>query len=172
MPDARPRDILSLHAAARPEKPAVVEDRPDGRRLRWSYAELNQRVNRLAHRMLALGVRARDRVIWCGMKSPEVGAMNHGARMIGPTAVPLNYRLSPEEAAYVVDNSDAVFAWADTDQAELFAGIRAAIPKVREVAVYGAGAPAPGQLDARRWLDEGEASEPVLQDALEASTMI
>src|SRR4030095_14163904 len=122
MPDARPRDILSLHAAARPEKTAVVEDRPDGRRLRWSYAELNQRVNRLAHRMLALGVRARDRVIWCGMNSPEVVAMTHAARKIGATAVPLNYRLSPEEAAYVVDNSDAASAWGGTATATLLRG--------------------------------------------------
>src|SRR4029450_6598388 len=146
MPDARPRDILSLHAAARPEKPAVVEDRPDGCRLRWTYAELNQRVNRLAHRMLALGVRARDRGVWWGMNSPEGVAMSHAARKSGPTEGPLNYRLAPEEAAYVVDNSDAVFAWVDTDQAELFAGIRAAIPKVREVAGDGAGSPRPGQL--------------------------
>ncbi len=171
MPEARPPDVLALHAAARPEKAAVIEDRPGGRILRWSYAELNQRSNRLAHRMLALGVRPRDRVIWCGMNSPEVVAMSHAARKIGATAVPLNYRLSPEEAAYVVDNSDAVFAWVDADQAGLFAGIRAAIGKVREVAVYGAGVPAAGQLDACGWLEDGDASEPAPPD-VDASTMI
>src|SRR5262245_12657614 len=170
MPEATPPDVLTVYAQAQPDKPAVIEDRP-GQQVRWSYAELNARTNRLARRMQALGVRAQDRVIWCGMNSPEVVAMTHAARKIGATAVPLNYRLAPEEAAYVVDNSDAVFAWVDADQAELFAGIRAAIPKVREVAVYGAGAPAAGQLDARRWLDQGEDSEPVAAE-IEASTMI
>jgi fatty-acyl-CoA synthase/long-chain acyl-CoA synthetase len=171
MPEARSLDVLALHASAKPQTPAVIDDRPDGRFLRWSYAELNQRSNRLAHRMLALGVRPLDRVIWCGMNSPEVVAMTHAARKIGATAVPLNYRLAPEEAAYVVDNSDAVFAWLDADHAELFAGIRPRLPKVRELAVYGGGAPAPGQLDARRWLEEGDASEPEAP-GLEASTMI
>src|SRR4029453_6399444 len=108
MPDARPRDILSLHAAARPEKPAVVEDRPDGCRLRGTYAELNQRVTRLAPRMLALGVRARDRVIWCGMNSPEVVAMTHAARKIRATAVPLNYRLAAAGGAYGAAHPAAV----------------------------------------------------------------
>jgi fatty-acyl-CoA synthase/long-chain acyl-CoA synthetase len=171
MPDARPPDVLALHAVARPEKPAVIDDRPDGRLVRWSYAELNERSNRLAHRMRALGVVPRDRVIWCGMNSPEVVAMTHAARKLGATAVPLNYRLAPEEAAYVVDNSDAVFAWVDAEQAALFAGIRSGIPKVREVAIYGDGAPGAGQLDARRWLEDGEASEPAAPDT-EASTMI
>ena len=171
MAEPRVPDLLTLHANARPEKLAVVDDRPGVPLTRWSYAELNARSNRLANRMLALGVRPRDRVIWCGMNSPEVVAVTHAARKIGATAVPLNYRLAPEEAAYVVDNSDAVFAWVDADQAELFAGIRAEIGKVREVAIYG-GAPAPGQLAAASWLDEGDASEPEAPDAGEASTMI
>jgi fatty-acyl-CoA synthase/long-chain acyl-CoA synthetase len=177
MPAARPPDPLALHAAAQPGKPAVIDDRPDGRAVCWSYRELNERANRLARRMLELGVGPRDRVVWCGMNSPEVVAMTHAARKIGATAVPLNYRLAPEEAAYVVDNSDAVFAWVDADHAELFAAIRPRVPKLREVAVYGAaaagaGAPvSPGQLDARRWLEEGDAAEPPPPD-FEAGTMI
>ena len=124
MSDPKPPDILAVYAGAQPDKAAVIDDRPDGRITRWSYAELNVRRNRLAHRMQALGVKPRDRVIWCGMNSPEVVAMSHAARKIGATAVPLNYRLSPDEAAYVVDNSDAVFAWVDADHADLFAGIQ------------------------------------------------
>jgi acyl-CoA synthetase (AMP-forming)/AMP-acid ligase II len=173
MSDPKPPDFLAVYAAAQPEKPAVIDDKPDGRMTRWSYAELNARTNRLAHRMQALGVKPRDRVIWCGMNSPEVVAMSHAARKIGATAVPLNYRLSPDEAAYVVDNSDAVFAWVDADQVDLFAGIRARIPKVRDVAIYG-GKPGAGQLDANGWLDEGDDSEPVVgeTEAAEAATMI
>ena len=171
MAEPRVPDLLTLHANARPDKLAVADDRQDGPVTRWSYAELNARSNRLANRMLALGIRPRDRVIWCGMNSPEVVAVTHAARKIGATAVPLNYRLAPEEAAYVVDNSDAVFAWVDADQAELFARIRPEIGKLREVAIYG-GHPAPGQLAAARWLEEGDASEPEAPEAVEASTMI
>jgi acyl-CoA synthetase (AMP-forming)/AMP-acid ligase II len=171
MAEPRVPDLLTLHATANPEKLAVVDDRPGTPTTRWSYAELNARSNRLGNRMLELGIRPRDRVIWCGMNSLEVVAMSHAARKIGATAVPLNYRLAPEEAAYVVDNSDAVFAWVDADQAELFARIRSEIGKVREVAIYG-GAPAAGQLAASRWLEEGDASEPEPPEAVEAATMI
>ena len=41
-------DFLALHAAAAPDKPAVIDDRPDGTFLQWTFAELNDRVNRLA----------------------------------------------------------------------------------------------------------------------------
>jgi fatty-acyl-CoA synthase/long-chain acyl-CoA synthetase len=116
-------------------------------------------------------VRARERILWCGMNSPEVVAMTHAARKLGATAVPLNYRLAPDEAAYVVDNSDSVFVWTDADHAELFAAIRAHVPKVREVAVFG-GAARAGQLDASRWLEEGSDAEPAVPAGEEASTMI
>lgn len=172
MREAKPPDLLALHAKAQPGKTALVDDRPGGRVLRWSYAELDARVNRLANHLLARGVRPGERVIWCGMNSPEVVAMSHAARKLGATAVPLNYRLAPEEAAYVVDNSDAVFVWTDADHAELFAAIRPQLPKVREVAVY-AGAARGGQLDAGRWLEDGNEAEPdPTGEVLEASTMI
>jgi len=171
MPDARPPDVLTLHAAAQPGKTAVIDDRPGGEVLRWSYAELEARANRLARRMVGLGIRPAERVIWCGMNSPGVVAVTHAARKIGATAVPLNYRLSADEAAYVVDDSDAVLAFVDADHAELFARIRPRIPKLREVAIYG-GAPAAGQLDARDWLEEGDPSPPDAPEATEARTMI
>jgi fatty-acyl-CoA synthase/long-chain acyl-CoA synthetase len=172
MPDAKPPDLLALHAAAQPGKLALVDDRPGAPVLRWSYAELNLRVNRLANQLLARGVRPGERVIWCGMNSPEVVALSHAARKVGATAVPLNYRLAPDEAAYVVDNSDAVLVWSDADQAELFAAVRPRIPKVREVAIF-AGPARPGQTDASGWLEAGDEAEPAPPGApAEASTMI
>ena len=43
--------------------------------------------------------------------------MGHAARKSGITSVPMNYRLSPDEAAYVTDNSDALVIWADAEYA-------------------------------------------------------
>ena len=61
MPETPP-DLLTLHATANPNKPALIDDRPDGTLLRWSYAELEERSNRLANVLLAQGVgRARPR---------------------------------------------------------------------------------------------------------------
>jgi fatty-acyl-CoA synthase/long-chain acyl-CoA synthetase len=165
-----PPDLLTLHAAANPTKPAVIDDRPDGTRLRWSYAELEARANRLAHVLLAHGLTPGDRVIWCGPNSPDAVALSHAARKVAATAVPLNYRFTPDEAAYVVDDCDAVFAWVDAEQAALFAEIRSRCPKLRHVAVFGGRARA-GQLDGERLLAAAASAAPP-RPAVEAQTMI
>jgi fatty-acyl-CoA synthase/long-chain acyl-CoA synthetase len=165
-----PPDLLTLHARSNPARPAVIEDRPDGSGLRWSYRELEERANRLAHVLLGHGVGPRDRVVWCGPNSADVVTMTHAARKIAATAVPLNYRFTPDEAAYVVDNCDAGFAWVDAEQAVLFREIAPRCPKLGAVAVFG-GRPGPGQLDAEKLLAGASAAAPV-RPAVEPQTMI
>ena len=62
------------------------------------------------------------KVVWCGQNSPGVVVMINAARKLGVTAVPLNYRLSDEEAAYVTDHCDATIVYVD---AEFGADVRA-----------------------------------------------
>jgi acyl-CoA synthetase (AMP-forming)/AMP-acid ligase II len=166
-------DILMAHAAAAPDKPAAIDDRPGGPVTSWSFAELNRQANRLANAMIGLGVRPGDKVVWCGMNSLGVVRMMHAARKAGATAVPLNYRLAPEEAAYVVDNCDAVLIYADAEFADLFAKIRADVPKVRHTLIYD-GPPAPEQLRAEDLLEAASDAEPEHESEREeqAATMI
>ncbi len=100
-------DILSIYAEAQPEKPGVIDDKPDGTVVTWTYAELEAQSNRVANLLLSLGSGPGKKIIWCGPNSPEVVAVINAARKIGAVAVPLNYRLTPEEAEYVVNHSDA-----------------------------------------------------------------
>jgi fatty-acyl-CoA synthase/long-chain acyl-CoA synthetase len=139
-------DYLTLHARAIPDKVAVIDDRPDGTLVRWTFAELERQANRLGHALRSLGAGRGDKVVWCGPNSPGVVRAIHGCRKIGAVAVPLNYRLTPEEAQYVVDDSDAVLALVDAEHAGTFAAIRDAIPKVRDVLVFG-GTPLARQRD-------------------------
>jgi fatty-acyl-CoA synthase/long-chain acyl-CoA synthetase len=164
-------DILTLHAQANPEKPAAIEDRPDGSVTTLSYDELNRASNRLANVFLGLGIQPRDKIVWCGMNSLGVVTATHAARKVKAVAVPLNYRLSPEEAAYVVDNSDAVAVYADAENADLFAKIRSEIPKVRQVLIFD-GAPGPDMLDCDALAAEASDAEPEIGSELEAGTMI
>jgi fatty-acyl-CoA synthase/long-chain acyl-CoA synthetase len=60
----------------------------------------------------------------------------NAARKLGATAVPLNYRLSDEEAAYVTDHCDAGVVYVDAAYADLFARIRPEVPKVSHVLVF------------------------------------
>ena len=41
--------------------------------------------------------------------------MTNAVRKIGAVGVPLNYRLTHEEASYVVDNSDSVVVFTDAE---------------------------------------------------------
>ena len=172
MAESRPPDILTLHARNAPAKLAVVHDRPGGAVTRWTFAELEDEANRLANALVGLGLKRGEKLVWCGQNSLGVVRVVHAARKVGAVAVPLNYRLTPEEAQYVVDNSDAVMAYVDAEYAPLFAKIRPMTPKLREVLVYD-GRPEAHQRDADALTAAASAAEPQITDAAEiAQTMI
>lgn len=137
-------DILSAYAASQPDKPAVIDDRPDGSIVSWSYADLEAESNRLGNALASLGVGRGQKVIWCGPNSPQVATVGNATRKIGAVAVPLNYRLTVEEARYIIGHSDAVAAYVDAEYAHLFAapdGQAAGRGSLRHVLVYGGPAP-------------------------------
>jgi fatty-acyl-CoA synthase/long-chain acyl-CoA synthetase len=170
-------DYLSASALTQPDKPAVIDDRPDGAITSLSFAELNVAANRLANLLLERGVRpGTSTVVWCGQNSIGLVAMMHAARKLGVTAVPLNYRLSDDEAAYVVDHSDADVAWVDAEFAAMFTRIRAEVPKVRDVIVFdganGGGVP-DGMLDGDALTAASSSAEPDVPAGTEpGATMI
>jgi acyl-CoA synthetase (AMP-forming)/AMP-acid ligase II len=71
-------------------------------------------------------------------------------------AVPLSYRFTADEMAYVIDNSDATLVVIDAEQAPLLASVRDQLPKVREVIVFGGEVPA----GFKTW-DETLAGQPI-----------
>ena len=169
MSDAAAVDILTAHAMAQPEKVAVIDDRPGEPVRSMTFAEFNAYAARLANGLVERGVAPGDRVVWCGQNSLELMAMMHAARKAKCTAVPLNYRLSDEESAYVVDNSNAVLVWADAEYAPLFSRIRADVPSVRDVVIF-AGDALDGQIGEADLLSD-VATDPAI-DADTAATMI
>ena len=126
-----------MYAASHPDKPAVIDDRPGAPVVNWSYAELNRRVNQLGHYLIGLGVSPATKVVWCGQNSAALLAGSNAIRKVGAVGVPLNYRLTPDEAAYVVDNCDASVVYVDAEYAGLIESIRDRIPKVSDVLVFG-----------------------------------
>jgi acyl-CoA synthetase (AMP-forming)/AMP-acid ligase II len=134
-------DLLTAHAANQPGKPAVIDDRTGGDVRRLTFAELEARANQLVHVLTDVGVRPGDKIVWCGQNSTGIVEMTNAARKIGATAVPLNYRLSDEEAAYVTDHCDATTVYVDAEFAALFERIRPDISKVSNVLVFDGEAP-------------------------------
>src|SRR5580704_15147164 len=124
-------DTLSIYAQSQPDKPGVIDDRPDGTVVTWTYAELEAQSNRVANLLRSLRVGAGTKVLWCGPNSPQVVAVINAARKIGAVAVPLNYRLTPDVAGYIIDPSDAEIAYVDYEHAPMFAALRSELDKLR-----------------------------------------
>src|SRR5580658_8072135 len=132
-----PEDILSVYARSQPDKPGVIDDRPDGTVRTWTYAELDAQSNRVANLLLSVGAGPGRKVLWCGPNSPEVVAVMSATRKIGAVAVPLNYRLTPEEALYVINHSDAEVAYVDYEHVPMFAALSGQLEKVRHIIAVG-----------------------------------
>ena len=108
-------DLLTAYAASQPDKIAVIDDRGGGDVRKCTYAELEARANQVAHVLTDLGAGPGSKIAWCGQNSTGIVEAMNGARKIRATAVPINYRLSDDEAAYVVDHCDAVVVVVDAE---------------------------------------------------------
>jgi fatty-acyl-CoA synthase len=90
------------HSYRRPRATAVVVDDK-----RLTYAELNARVNRLAHALVGVGVGRGDRVAALMFNSNEYMEVALALGKLGAILVPLNYRLAPPELEYILNDSGA-----------------------------------------------------------------
>ena len=161
-------DQLAAHAAAMPDKAAVIDDRPGPTPRATTFVEPNSLANRIASGLIERDAASGSKVMWCGKNSLELVAFTHAARKVGALAVPLNYRLSDEETTYVVTNSDTELVWVDAEFAPLFERIRPRIDNVRDVVVFGGDA-REGQVPVDGFLgDDVEPPEPEVP----AGTMI
>jgi acyl-CoA synthetase (AMP-forming)/AMP-acid ligase II len=161
-------DVLTTYAQLQPDKLAVVDDRLGVDVRTVTFAELEAVTNQLAHVLLAHGAAPGVKVVWCGQNSLGIAALTVAARKCGVTAVPLNYRLSDEEAAYVTDHSDATIVYVDSEYAPLFERIRAEIPKVTDILVFDG--PAPSGMTAVDELIAAASTEPPPDPAATADT--
>ncbi|MGV7984633.1 fatty-acid--CoA ligase FadD4 [Mycobacterium kansasii] len=85
-------------------KPAVILH-PSGTIV--TFADLEARANRLAHRFRRAGLREGDVVAILMENNEHIHAVMWAARRSGLYYVPVNTHLAPAEAAYIVDNSGA-----------------------------------------------------------------
>jgi acyl-CoA synthetase (AMP-forming)/AMP-acid ligase II len=85
-----------------PNKTAVVcQDQ------RFSYAQFADRAARLAGALRAAGVNAGDRVAFLSMNCHRLLEAYFGVLDAGAVLLPLNYRLAPQELAFILNDSGA-----------------------------------------------------------------
>lgn len=93
---------LVKHSKVCPDRLALVYNER-----RFTYAEFNERVNRLSHALLNLGVRKGDRVDALLLNTNEMMEAVFACAKIGAIFVPINFRLSVDEVLYIVNDSRA-----------------------------------------------------------------
>ena len=94
--------VLTEAAKSSPEKTAVIYGD-----LRRSYREFNARANQLAARLREQGIDKGDRVAILQRNCPELLETMFATFKMGAIAVPMNARLHPKEAAYILQDSGA-----------------------------------------------------------------
>ena len=98
--------------------------------LRLTYAEFDERADRLAGAVAAFGVEPGDRVALLAPNSHVLLEAHYGVPRAGAVLVALNNRLSPSELAYIVGHSGARLLIADEIYADAVSAIVAENPEV------------------------------------------
>jgi fatty-acyl-CoA synthase len=116
-------DAVAAHARLTPTRLAVRDSQRS-----LTYAQLGARTNRLANALLALGLQPGDRVALLAYNCAEWIEIYAGLAAAGLVAVPINFRLTPPEIAYIVEHSEARAVIAQDELTDRFDTIRAGLP--------------------------------------------
>src|SRR4051812_22089003 len=119
-------EFIARSARRQPDKTALVF----GEQTR-TYAELDERTNRLANALIERGVQRGDNVAVMMLNRLEFIEAFFGCHKAGATPVPVNFRLVQDEVDYILGNCDAVGVLADEDLAERAAAAAESVPGVR-----------------------------------------
>jgi len=123
-----PVSFLRRSAYVYPEKTAVIhQDR------RYTYREMEERVNRFASQLRQHGLNKHDRVAFLCPNIPALLEAHFAVPAAGGILVPVNTRLNTEEIAYILEHSGARFLFADSKMKPLIDTVDLSRLKVIEV---------------------------------------
>ena len=109
-----PVAFLRRSAYVFPDKTAIVHDER-----RYSYRQFEERVNRLASGLRALGLRHLDRVAALLPNTPAMLDVHFGVPAAGLVIVPVNTRLGSDEIGYILSHSGAKALLVDQEREAL-----------------------------------------------------
>jgi long-chain acyl-CoA synthetase len=121
-PDHSLAALLLTSARLHPRSAAIAL----GSSTRHDYAALAERVARLAATLITAGLSTGDRVALVSRNAPEYVEALFACWHAGLCAVPVNSKLHAAELGYVLDHSDARWAFVDAAWREALGGLPAA----------------------------------------------
>ena len=150
----RLHDFFDYHVRERPESEFAVMD---GRVV--TYGEASKQINRLANAFASAGIKKGDRVAFLSKNSIEYVLRFYAGARSGVVPVPLNYRLVPQEWAFIINDSQAKMLLVSPEYLEAVDGVRPELETASQYVCVG-GAASPGWTDFQEWVGAQPDSEP------------
>jgi len=121
-------DLLETNAQKSPNKTAIIELESGAS---WSYSDLQTHVVHVANSLIENGLQPGDRVATFLKDCVEISISFFATARTGGIFVPINYRLSPEELRYILDDCAVKVLVFDEDGLEIVDSIRKKIGSVK-----------------------------------------
>jgi acyl-CoA synthetase (AMP-forming)/AMP-acid ligase II len=147
--------IASRNAWRYPNKVGLV-DANNGQRMTW--AEFNSAVNRLAHALLARGLKKGDAIAIYSRNSLEYMQLFMAGAKTGIVIQPMNWRFNADEIAYTLKDGAPRGILVSAEYATLFRTIQHQLSSIEFVAGIGAGHAF--DLDFHTWIAPCSTNEP------------
>lgn len=103
---------------------------------RYTYGQMNQRINQFAAFLKSAGIKNGDRIAILAKNSEQVLTTLFGAAKTGVITVVLNFRLAPSELAYILNDSQARLLVYGAEFTETAAALKSDTP-VKDFVVIG-----------------------------------
>src|SRR5213593_548957 len=114
-----PLEFLRRARRLYPDREAVVDEE-----LRLTYSEFSRRCDRWSAALQRLGVRPGDRVAYIAPNTHALLESFYSVPQIGAVLVPINYRLTADDFAYIINHSGARVVCAHEDYLETVDRVR------------------------------------------------
>ena len=104
------QDWVKYQAGTIADKTAMI-DLASSRK--YSYGQMHERVAKVAGFLKANGIKQGDRVAFLALNTTDVMELIFGCWRIGAICLALNFRLTPPELAYILNDSDSAMVLVD-----------------------------------------------------------
>jgi len=119
-------DFLSIANAICPERDCIVFE---GKR--WTYAQINERVNKLCNALVKSGVERNDRVGILHVNCNQYIETYFAVARLGAIFVPLNFRAKADELAYMITHAEVKDLFVGDRYLEMVNGMLTQLPTVK-----------------------------------------
>jgi long-chain acyl-CoA synthetase len=149
-------DITRHHARIRPDSTAIHYEGRD-----ISFAELDRCSNQVANGLAAEGLKPQARIAILSKNAPAFFHLWFGGAKVDAVLVPVNFRLAPTEAAFVIEDAGAELLFVGADFYSLVEKVQHELKSVRRIIALDGGHAS--WIGYTQWLAAQPSHDPALR---------